>query len=88
LVIELGFFQFQQIFTLVNMNSTIQTIVQRSLSQRMAESLQGNNWLQNIKKLFISKNYSYICSVDIQKEMLCESKLLWISLNSVNEKTK
>lgn len=43
LVIELGFFQFQKIFTLVNMNSTIQTIVQRSLSQRMAESLQSKD---------------------------------------------
>lgn len=43
LVIELGFFQFQQIITLTNMNSTIQTIVQRSLSQRMAESLNGTN---------------------------------------------
>lgn len=39
LVIEMGFFQFQTIFTLTNMNSTIQTIVQRSLSQRMADSL-------------------------------------------------
>ncbi len=41
MVIDLGFFQFQQIFTLINMNSTIQTIVQRSLSQRMAESIKG-----------------------------------------------
>ncbi len=40
LVVELGFYQFQQLFTLVNMNSTIQTIVQRSLSQRMSESLK------------------------------------------------
>lgn len=39
LVVELGFVQFQTIFTLVNMNKTIQTIVQRSLSQRMAESI-------------------------------------------------
>ncbi|GAA3629701.1 STAS-like domain-containing protein [Flavivirga jejuensis] len=40
LVVELGFYQFQKIFTLSNMNATIQTIVQRSLSQRMAESLK------------------------------------------------
>lgn len=39
MVVELGFFQFQKIFTLTNMNNTIQTIVQRSLSQRMAQSL-------------------------------------------------
>ncbi len=39
LVVELGFFQFQQIYTLTNMNSTIQTIMQRSLSQRMAQSI-------------------------------------------------
>lgn len=39
LVVELGFFQFQQIYTLINMNSTIQTIMQRSLSQRMAQSI-------------------------------------------------
>lgn len=43
MVIELGFFQFQQIFTLINMNTTIQSIVQHSLSQRMAESIKGNN---------------------------------------------
>lgn len=40
LVVELGFYQFQQLFTLINMNATIQTIVQRSLSQRMSESLK------------------------------------------------
>lgn len=39
MVVELGFFQFQKIFTLTNMNETIQTIVQRSLSQRLAQSL-------------------------------------------------
>jgi hypothetical protein len=39
LVVELVFFQFQQIYTLTNMNSTIQTIMQRSLSQRMAQSI-------------------------------------------------
>jgi len=43
MVIDLGFFQFQQIFTLINMNTTIQSIVQRSLSQRMAESIKGKN---------------------------------------------
>jgi len=40
LVIKLGFFQFQRLFELKNMNPTIQSIVQRSLSQRMAESLK------------------------------------------------
>lgn len=39
LVVELGFFQFQKIYTLTNMNNTIQTIVQRSLSQRLAQSI-------------------------------------------------
>ncbi len=46
LVVELGFFQFQQIFTLSNMNSTVQTIVQKSLSQRMAKSLQDEDYGQ------------------------------------------
>jgi hypothetical protein len=39
LVVELGFFQFQKIYTLTNMNMTVQAIVQRSLSQRLAQSI-------------------------------------------------
>ena len=39
LVTELGFYQFQSIFTLTNMNKTIQSIVQRVLNQRMSSSL-------------------------------------------------
>lgn len=39
LVADLGFYQFQAIFQLKNMNQTIQSIVQRSLSQRLAESI-------------------------------------------------
>ena len=36
LVQELGLFQFQAVFPMKNMNSTIQAIVQRSVSQRLA----------------------------------------------------
>ncbi len=43
LVAQLGLFQFQNIFRLKNMNETIQSIVQRSLSQRLAESLTDPN---------------------------------------------
>jgi len=39
LVIEYGFFGFNNLFKLKNMNNLIQNIVQRSVSQRMAESL-------------------------------------------------
>ncbi|MCF8380091.1 MAG: DUF4325 domain-containing protein [Bacteroidales bacterium] len=39
LIVELGFFQYQKIFTLVNMNETVQSITQRSISLRMAQSL-------------------------------------------------
>lgn len=39
LVIEFGFFGFNNIIKLKNMNTLIQSIVQRSVSQRMAESL-------------------------------------------------
>lgn len=42
LVADLGIFQFQSIFQLRNMNQTIQSIVQRSLSQRLAENLTKN----------------------------------------------
>lgn len=42
LIVELGIFQFQSIYRLINMNETIQAIVQRSVSQRMAESLEKN----------------------------------------------
>lgn len=40
LVIELGFFGFNTLIKMKNMNSLIQSIVQRSVSQRMAESLE------------------------------------------------
>ncbi|MBA4852004.1 STAS-like domain-containing protein [Emticicia sp. BO119] len=39
LLIELGFYGFNNIIRLRNMNSTVQNIVQRSVSQRMAQSL-------------------------------------------------
>jgi hypothetical protein len=42
LVQELGLFQFQAAFPMKNMNSTIQSIVQRSLSQRLSENLNNN----------------------------------------------
>lgn len=41
LVQELGLFQFQAAFPMKNMNITIQSIVQRSLSQRLAENLNN-----------------------------------------------
>lgn len=41
LVQELGLFQFQAVFPMKNMNSTIQAIVQRSLSQRLSENITG-----------------------------------------------
>lgn len=41
LVQELGLFQFQAAFPMKNMNSTIQAIVQRSLSQRLAENVNN-----------------------------------------------
>lgn len=40
LVVEFGFFGFNNIIKLRNMNITVQDIVQRSVSQRMAESLK------------------------------------------------
>jgi hypothetical protein len=41
LVQELGLFQFQAAFPMKNMNSIIQSIVQRSLSQRLSENLNN-----------------------------------------------
>ena len=41
LVIEFGFFGFNNIIRLRNMNELVQSIVQRSVSQRMAESLNN-----------------------------------------------
>jgi STAS-like domain of unknown function (DUF4325) len=43
LVIEFGFFGFNNIIRLKNMNTLIQSIVQRSVGQRMAESLSENS---------------------------------------------
>lgn len=40
LIVELGFFQYQQVFTLVNMNETVQSITQRSISLRMSQSIK------------------------------------------------
>ena len=42
LVLEFGFFGFNNIVKLKNMNELIQQIVQRSVAQRMAESLNNN----------------------------------------------
>lgn len=42
LVSELGLFQFQAAFPMKNMNPTVQSIVQRSVSQRLAENLNTN----------------------------------------------
>lgn len=42
LISELGLFQFQAAFPMKNMNPTVQTIVQRSVSQRLAEDLNTN----------------------------------------------
>ncbi len=41
LVIEFGFFGFNNLVKLKNMNSLIQQIVQRSVAQRMSESLNS-----------------------------------------------
>jgi len=43
LVIEFGFFGFNNVIRLKNMNKIVQSILQRSVSQRMAESLNENN---------------------------------------------
>lgn len=50
LIVQLGIFQFQNIFRLKNMNETIQVIVQRSVSQRMAESIEKHTGLKKSKK--------------------------------------
>lgn len=42
LVVELGFFNFNNLVKLKNMNQLIQQIVQRSVAQRMAESMKTN----------------------------------------------
>ena len=42
LVVEFGFFGFNNIIKLKNMNPTVQAIVQRSVAQRMMENLSGN----------------------------------------------
>lgn len=41
LITELGLFQFQAAFPMKNMNATIQAIVQRSVSQRLAENIKN-----------------------------------------------
>lgn len=41
LITELGLFQFQAAFPMKNMNPTIQAIVQRSVSQRLAENMKN-----------------------------------------------
>jgi hypothetical protein len=43
LVIELGFYGFNNIFKLKNMNINVQSIVQRSVAQRMIESYNGKH---------------------------------------------
>lgn len=42
LISELGLFQFQAAFPMKNMNPTVQAIVQRSVSQRLAEDINSN----------------------------------------------
>ena len=42
LVTEFGFYGFNNIFKLKNMNSNVQSIVQRSVAQRMIESFNGD----------------------------------------------
>lgn len=43
LVTEFGFYGFNNIFKLKNMNSNVQSIVQRSVAQRMMESFNGDS---------------------------------------------
>lgn len=40
LVVEFGFFGFNNLIRMRNMNSLVQSIVQRSVGQRMAESIE------------------------------------------------
>ena len=47
LVTEFGFYGFNNIFKLKNMNANVQSIVQRSVAQRMMESF--NNKGENIE---------------------------------------
>lgn len=42
LIIRYGFFNFNQVFRLKNMNQIVQSIVHRSVSQRMADSLKAH----------------------------------------------
>ncbi|MBL7909522.1 MAG: STAS-like domain-containing protein [Bacteroidia bacterium] len=41
LIIKLGFYQYQRIFQIINMNQTIQSILHRSVSQRIAQEFFG-----------------------------------------------
>ena len=43
LVTEFGFYGFNNIFKLKNMNANVQSIVQRSVAQRMMESFNGKH---------------------------------------------
>lgn len=43
LVAEFGFYAFNNIFKLKNMNTSVQSIVQRSVAQRMIESFENNS---------------------------------------------
>ena len=42
LVAEYGFYAFNNVFKLKNMNTSVQSIVQRSVAQRMIESFDNN----------------------------------------------
>ena len=42
LVAEFGFYTFNNAFKMINMNTSIQSIVQRSVAQRMIESFDNN----------------------------------------------
>lgn len=42
LVVELGFYSFNNIFKLKNMNTSVQSIVQRTVALRMIESFDSN----------------------------------------------
>jgi hypothetical protein len=43
LVAEFGFYAFNNVFKLKNMNTSVQSIVQRSVAQRMIESFENNS---------------------------------------------
>ncbi len=55
LVVEFGYCGFANILKLKNMNSTIQAIVQRSIAQKMMESMNGNG-INHSNTSFLSKN--------------------------------